>query len=530
MYNTPASLFLWCIEMKEAIESSLKVTTVKGVPRIINSQSMGLKILWLVAVIILITLSLFQAYQLITEYRSYDTVTSLDIDAKSLYYGQKLFNLQVCNLNILAFRENIGDKIQHEYLETYRNHVEEMSECNNCTEEEKILVAGWKSESSSPHMLFQYMGSNTALENLKHVDNFLVECFLMRFSAMGHSSVPCKNAAVIKVVPNKEFLSCLNIELPENNETHYYSGGLFTFYLDTWPLEFPTPYYGNTFYSGTQQGLSYQLYEPGTAPTDGMNYRELAPGLVSNAMIEHNWIHRLSKPHGQCVHDDIKYTVYGDQEVKHTVTSCYFLCLTDTVQRYCNCTTLNDLIRENATFPFCNSPRNSARERLAFMKCESEVMQRSWRICYKCAIACKEMSIKSTVSQSKWLMRSQFLSFYDQLLKDKPYSYKFQRYIDLLNATYIQTNSSKNYRNKEMENDIASEERVIFNNFAKIKVTLGSSMQLHYREIPKMSMTGLMGQLGGVLNLWSGISVVLVIEIIDLTVRIFHHVRRSPRF
>ncbi len=508
--------------MNDLVRNCLQTTSLKGVPRIINSKTKGLKILWSVAVIILVSFSIYQTFLLVENYLMYPSTTVVGIETNSMYLGKIPFNLQVCNLNIYAFRSKIAQQSIHDFLKDYENHVEKNSICSDCTDEERSVVNNWASAYSSPNMLFQYMGSDLATQNIQNVEDFLIECRLVMLS--GHYKyVPCTNRTRISVTPHPEYLSCLTIQLPTSDIDNYYIGTMLTFYLDTWPGDIQTPYIADSFFAGNSRGLFYQVYEPGTAPMDFMNFRELAPGFVSNVMIKYSWMQRLSGSYGQCKDDNRNYTIYGKQEVKQTLRICYDSCQVYRVQKFCNCTNLNQFIPENATFPFCNSPRHSARKWLAYNKCESQIQRSSLRKCRDCEVACSEMIMESAVSQSKWLMPSQFHSFYDDVLKDKPYAHRFDKYLQLFNVSHnhnCSLNENITSTCSDITSDLNHEEKLVHQNFAKIKVMLGSTSQLNYEQKPATSLVNLFGQLGGVLNLWSGISVVLVVEIIDFLVRV----------
>ncbi len=516
--------------MKEVARNCLQITSLKGVPRIVNSKTYGLKILWLVAVTILIFFSIYQTVMLLLIYFEYPTATTVDIETNSVHFGKEPFHLQVCNLNIFAFRSQIGQQSIMDYLSDYKTHVENMSKCRDCTIQEKSIVNQWESEYLSSNMLFQYMGPDLATQSPRNIEDFLIECRLVIFSGVSYKYVSCMNETKINITPDPDHLSCLTIQLPVSYPKKFYIGVILTFYLDTWPDDIYIPYNADNFFTGNSRGLFYQVFEPHTAPMDLINFREVAPGFVSNTMIEYSWMHRLNMPHGQCKDANKIYMIYGTQEVKETLRLCYALCQIHKVQASCNCTTLNHFSPENTTFPFCNSPRHSARIRLAYNKCEAQVQQRSNGECMDCAVACTEMSLASRTSQSKWLLPLQFHSFYDKVLKDKSYAHKFDKYLLLLNEFYKQ-NSSIDNRNvtstgSDLRSQLLYEEKLVHENFAKIKVMLGSSSQLHYRQKYQMEFANLMGQLGGILNLYSGISVILVVELVDFLVRICQSKKR----
>ena len=62
--------------------------------------------------------------------------------------------------------------------------------------------------------------------------------------------------------------------------------------------------------------------------------------------------------------------------------------------------------------------------------------------------------------------------------------------------------------------------QLIENNFVKIDFVLDFTSCLEFTEVPKYSLFSFLGAFGGSLNLWTGITVVVVIEIIETMINI----------
>ena len=62
--------------------------------------------------------------------------------------------------------------------------------------------------------------------------------------------------------------------------------------------------------------------------------------------------------------------------------------------------------------------------------------------------------------------------------------------------------------------------QLIKNNFVKIDFVLDFTSFLEFTEVPKYSLFSFLGTFGGSLNLWTGITVVVVIEIIETMINI----------
>ena len=62
--------------------------------------------------------------------------------------------------------------------------------------------------------------------------------------------------------------------------------------------------------------------------------------------------------------------------------------------------------------------------------------------------------------------------------------------------------------------DLLEAERLIKRNFLTVNVLTQETM-LEYKDDPKLTETAFVSQLGGALNLWAGITVVVIVEVIE---------------
>ncbi len=67
---------------------------------------------------------------------------------------------------------------------------------------------------------------------------------------------------------------------------------------------------------------------------------------------------------------------------------------------------------------------------------------------------------------------------------------------------------------------ISRQQYLTDNHFAKVNIILGDHRHTFITDHPQISLSSLLAKLGGSLNLWSGITVVIVIEFIDFILRL----------
>ena len=98
-------------------------------------------------------------------------------------------------------------------------------------------------------------------------------------------------------------------------------------------------------------------------------------------------------------------------------------------------------------------------------------------------------------------------SFYEDYISGRPYEHHY---------TFVR---DKTLRNTSTEERHADSERVS-QNFLGVHVYLDQHLMMEYQVIPKLSFPAFLSQLGGALNFWAGITVVVVIELIEMLYRI----------
>ena len=105
------------------------------------------------------------------------------------------------------------------------------------------------------------------------------------------------------------------------------------------------------------------------------------------------------------------------------------------------------------------------------------------------------------MSYSEWPSDFFFGDFYDTYITGRPYE---ERYAKLRNMDPTNTTST----------DLLEAERLIKRNFLTVNILAQENM-LEYKDDPKLTLPAFISQLGGSLNLWAGITVVVIVELIE---------------
>ncbi len=162
-------------------------------------------------------------------------------------------------------------------------------------------------------------------------------------------------------------------------------------------------------------------------------------------------------------------------------------------------------------YPYCASANLTKRDFWEYTSCAAEIKAVKEEECMAtCLTSCEETEYTTITSNVKWPKKSRYKTFYDTYLADKPFAWRFE---SLKKPCYKHMNCSFT----EFMKDIM----MVEDNFAKIDISLGSSIMRRYQDNIKISSSSFMATLGGALNLWSGITVVIILEFVDWLIRIF---------
>ena len=111
------------------------------------------------------------------------------------------------------------------------------------------------------------------------------------------------------------------------------------------------------------------------------------------------------------------------------------------------------------------------------------------------------------VAYSPWPTSPYHDSFYDDYIAGRAYEY---HYSFVRNKTLHTTDTEERHADTEH----------ISQNFLGVHVYLDQNMMMEYEMIAKVSFPAFLSQVGGALNFWAGITVVVVIELIEMCFRI----------
>ena len=135
---------------------------------------------------------------------------------------------------------------------------------------------------------------------------------------------------------------------------------------------------------------------------------------------------------------------------------------------------------------------------------------------------CEKMSIVSVLQRSfvfqmtyaLWPTSPYHDNFYDMYISGRTYE------------SYFTSLRNRTLRNTPKE-DISSDKDLVSKNFVGVDLKIGQQLMMNYEARPQVSLSAFLSQLGGALNLWAGITVVVIIELLELFFRALADLKKS---
>lgn len=201
---------------------------------------------------------------------------------------------------------------------------------------------------------------------------------------------------------------------------------------------------------------------------------------------------------------------------RYSYQSCIDVCIQNAVRKYCHCYPLafpSYTEPNNWTdTPFCLSLQQDGATFFNRSTCMDMVINDSLQGCYKdCRPPCNEFRYNVHPFDTSWPSKAQHIDFYKDIIRGKPFEEQFSIYKDISALA-----SSDNLTDVKHAKKLLRETDLIEDNFAKVSVYLSTTNIVVYRDKPSTTLTDLLASLGGTLNLYSGISLIIIVEIIDL--------------
>ncbi|XP_077997315.1 uncharacterized protein LOC144450544 [Glandiceps talaboti] len=224
---------------------------------------------------------------------------------------------------------------------------------------------------------------------------------------------------------------------------------------------------------GRDSGVRVSVHKPDVEPFPEENGLNVRPGTATAIVLRQGISSRLSEPYGNCTEDESLDT----NGFRNTLSSCNHKCVQDTMLLECGC-----VDRASSNGPRCmflNKTQETCRQLIYFL-------QQHNQIDCNCKRPCGEVRYERTVSESYWPSDS----YLNRLLTSVHAVSKKTQYIR--DTTQAQQN------------------------LVHLEIYYGELNYEKVTEVPDYKLENLFGDIGGSLGLYIGLSVITVVEFLEL--------------
>ena len=500
-------------KFRTELQRLCETTTVKGVPRVIKAPRRVLRILWTGSTLVFFGLATWQVTLLVIQYLQFSYVTLLTeerLREKPTEEFAMCPAITICNLN--PFTGNASSLIQSlglPGLQAFSELVLDVTNCTDCSGENKKLLHRVRNDLLTSHGYYTYIGKEMALQLAHQRDDLILDCHMHLREGFRSYKEQCNINADMEPFTDFSFFKCWILNAAVNTSINHPQTGVgLALHLDN---HFGEHYdYLNMRHDyGQHLGALVVVHEPGTPPMLRRDSYYLPPGGFFDIKVDITHHTREPNPYGDCREAPL---LLEGTSWRYSVDGCISVCMEKKIADQCKCRSLFTLNLMEDTFaglPYCANPAVGTAALLENSICDERIREFQYQECEEeCPHACEETKYTPKISQAVWPPDPFHDIFYDDYVRNRTYEF---RYTDL--SKYIQS-STGTHLEKEYLRSLVSR------NFLHADIYVGSNTYLRLTDTPKITPSGFLSQLGGMLNLFAGISIVIVSEIIDALIRL----------
>ena len=226
---------------------------------------------------------------------------------------------------------------------------------------------------------------------------------------------------------------------------------------------------------------------------------------------------QLSAPYGPCLEQPQEGSMWSalDHKLRYSKMGCRFSARQKLSFQKCGCVKTGFSIKDLEDMVFDNV--TSCIDDYDLFNCSENVPSPATVDVKHCQDLCKQAMFHKHVVIIPLLKMEETVSFYRSYIRNKSFEHRFAAV--LKGKDYTKMNDVE----RKYVNDL------IMKNFASININFNLKEIVVYKEVPQYTFSSFIGQIGGILNLYSGISFVVIIELLDFVCSFFRSFLKSEK-
>lgn len=490
--------------IRDEIKQFCQTTTIKGLPRMIRAEGRYLRAMWAICVMFGSAVALYQIIYILTQFFLFETSTSIE----ELEKEETIFpDVTICKTNpppILSGSAG-GRLTLQKHIDTIENYMKESTNEEKDILEELLGLDGYFQTITDDNMA-EFSG-----------EHFIIEC-VYRFKNGDDIDCSHLNYSLSRFL-TPSYPSCVSFRPDAFSKRKGIDVLSAIFYLDDFG-PFYVPNFGSDTTFPQTKGIEIFIHPPNTFPKLRTGIVG-SPGWETAIKIIDTRRQRVKKPYSTCRGGN-----YNDldaaEDFAYTEDMCRHNCTQLRSLKTCHCLDprFPTLPRQRFQNDFCGALYGkhtnvsySREEIISKMDCLYNGTTTISDTCDEdCVENCLSLTFEYHSMGGMWPHESRQLAFYDKYINGKGYPKDFAVYDRI--KKQMETNALAAYA-------ALQEESLIRRNFLKIKVYFDGRNVLQYKDTPIHTPSSVSGSLGGILNLWIGISFVTAIELAELIYKLF---------
>ncbi|KAL3853649.1 hypothetical protein ACJMK2_017179 [Sinanodonta woodiana] len=287
-------------------------------------------------------------------------------------------------------------------------------------------------------------------------------------------------------------------------------------------------------------GVRVHVHAPNTMPSPTDHGFDIPPGYSSSVGLKAILNSRKSYPYGNCTNNDL--VGEGGRIYRNTVFSCLQLCKQTIVVKLCGCKSAALPTPQGLEkFRYCGTVDNwktrkfvlGEKVKLPYLICEEDILEnvandRSYEQTCRCFQPCSEMSYQKSISLSYWPLEFYQLNALQEFYKDKEPPNFMKAALEMMSNISFKYDELRTKGIPERELVLSQNEKanltrasdIIRQNLLRLNIYLEDLSVLEFIQMPAYGLADLFADIGGTLGLWMGISVLTIMELVELIIRL----------
>ena len=225
----------------------------------------------------------------------------------------------------------------------------------------------------------------------------------------------------------------------------------------------------------------------------------------------------LGPPYRDCsTEEKVKFNGYNIHDYSYSRHFCRASCFQSAFVTACGCLSVEFYATETMlrNYSFCGTVKDNLNLTLQQLNCLERTDTKYCKAL--CRHPCNRLSYRLESGSEIWPHENFLESFYLHYIEGKPY----EKHFNAVKKVLQRINETNETNLDSLYSEILEARNIISMNFAQVNAFVKNNKVRLYKDVPAMTFSTLVSNLGGTFNLWIGISFFTLIELVEIAFRL----------